>query len=291
MVAGHDGNEALLTSYSLALGDKAESTKDAYVERLRRFAAGRDLLAVTRDELRAYLRSMEQRGRAKTTVRAHWIALKSFYKWAYKEREVATNLMDDVKVATPDPPPPAFPDDDDFHAVLKTCKGDDFTNRRDAAMLRFAAATGVRVSELLALNISDIDLRAGTAFVRHGKGDRARVVVYDGETARVLDRYLRMRARQRHGELDALWISRFGTLGLPGAQRLLERRCQAADVKPFSWHKLRHRYAHTYKSKGGSDDALMSMGGWTSSSVMRRYGSSLAAQRAADEYRRLGGVL
>jgi integrase/recombinase XerD len=288
-----DLNESLITSWCLSLHSKRPSTRDAYPRRLRAFADGRDLLTVTRDDCRQYLLDMEHNGRARTTVRNHWVALKSFYGFLAEEGEVKVNPMDGVKNQLPEPPPPEFPDDDTFARVMKTTRGggDDLWNRRDAAMLQFCAATGVRIGELLALEVGDIDLAHGFAIVRHGKGDRARTVVFDDETARMLDRYMRMRGRHAKAQVPQLWICRNGALGHDGAQRMLERRCIKAGVKPFGFHKLRHRFAHEFLSRGGDEGALQMLGGWRNPTVMRRYGSSLAAQRAAETYKRIGGVL
>jgi integrase len=159
-------------------------------------------------------------------------------------------------------------------------------------MFRLAAATGMRIAELCALTVDDIDLAKCVALVRHGKGDRSRVVRFDPETGAVVDRYMRIRARQKlAGKYPDLFLSRFGPFGRKGAMHMLVRRCEQADIKPFGWHAFRHRFAHEWLARGGHEGSLQELGGWTDAGVMRRYGSALAAQRAMDEYGALGGVL
>ncbi len=287
--------DALIASWQLALHDKAPSTRALYRDCLQRFARalpdGRSLLEATRADVRTYLAGLQADGRSRATIRSRWIALRSFYAWATDEDEIDTNPMDGVKVEKADPPPTEFPDDDELDALWKSLAGRGFMERRDLAMIRMAAATGVRLAELCALQVADLDLARGVAYVRHGKGDKARLVGYDDKTGAALDRYLRARARHRLAALPDLWLSRFGPFGRKGAQHMIGRRCAEAGIRPFHWHTLRHRFAHTLLERGGQEGSLAALGGWTDPAVMRRYGASRATQRALDEYRRVGGVL
>ena len=72
---------------------------------------------------------------------------------------------------------------------------------------------------------------------------------------------------------------------------MLDRRCDAAGVKRFHWHWLRHHFAHRFQAQGGNLDALSKLGGWSSQQVMRRYGSALAKERALDAYDDVGPLL
>jgi site-specific recombinase XerD len=288
-------SDALLGSWQLALHDKAASTRALYDDVLRRFAAwlpeGTGLLDARRGDCEGYLAHLRDEGRSPATIRGRWVAMRSFYRWAAEEDEVTENPMRLVKVEKPDPPPPAMPTDDDLAKLLKVCAGKDFYSRRDYAMVRTAAATGMRVGELCALEPGDVDLVSRTIVIRRGKGDRTRVVRIDPETAAALDRYLRARGRHRLAAQPALWLSRFGGFGRKGAMHMLPRRCDQAGIARLHWHLLRHRYAHTYLARGGQEGDLARLGGWTDPTVMRRYGSALATERALAAYDELGGVL
>src|SRR5512135_2502989 len=124
---------------------------------------------------RAYLADLKAQGRAQATIRPRWVALRSFYAWLASEEEIAENPMLAVHIERADPPPPDMPDEHDLKRVLKFCAGKGIWERRDLAMIRMAAATGMRVGEPCALQIGDVDLATRVITIRKGKGGRARV--------------------------------------------------------------------------------------------------------------------
>jgi site-specific recombinase XerD len=288
-------DESYLASWQLALHDKADSTRRLYAEVMRGFAAwlpdGRSLLDVTRHDCRAYFAALKDEGKAQATMRSRWVAMRSFYAWLAAEDEITVNPMDGVRVERAEPPPPDVPDDADLRALLKACAGKGLWDRRDLAMVRTAAATGMRVGELVALRLEDVDLSARLLVIRRGKGGNARVARIDPETAAAVDRYIRARGRYRLAHLPDLWISRFGPFTKKGAQAMLPVRCDKAGIPRMHWHQLRHRFAHQWLANGGQEGDLARLGGWSDPGVMRRYGSALATERALAAYDELGGVL
>ncbi|WP_204332229.1 tyrosine-type recombinase/integrase [Geodermatophilus sabuli] len=95
--------------------------------------------------------------------------------------------------------PPAFPEqpvdvltDDELRALLTTCRGNTFENRRYTAILRMLIDTGMRAGELAGLSVEDLDPEQAVAFVL-GKGRRDRAAPYGAEAADALRRYLRAR--------------------------------------------------------------------------------------------------
>ena len=280
----------------LSLHDKADSTRRLYSEVLRGFdkwlPESRSLLDVKRRDCQTYLGELKAQGRAQATIRSRWIALRSFYAWAADEDEIDENPMLGVKVERADPPAPTFPGNDDLALLLKACSGRGIWERRDTAMIRLAAATGMRITELCSLEIRDVDLVQRIVQVRHGKGNKGRFSRFDAATGAAVDRYVRARGRHKLAETTpVLFISRFGPLGRKGAAAMLTRRCELAGVAHINWHSFRHRFAHQWLSKGGQEGDLAKLGGWSDPGVMRRYGSALATERALDAYDELGGVL
>ena len=77
-------------------------------------------------------------------------------------------------------------------ALMATCKGNSFENRRDHAIIRLFLDTGMRASELALLNLDDVDLDASVAYVM-GKGGRGRACPFGAKTADAIRRYLRVR--------------------------------------------------------------------------------------------------
>lgn len=289
------GNEALLTSWTLSLHGKSPKTRELYLRCVGWFAqwleandrpadAPGDLLAVTRQDAEAWFGAQRDAGLAAATLRSRWIALRNLYAWLLDEDEIDANPMARVRVEKANPEPVNVLGDDDLRALLKACEGKGFLERRDFALIRSLAATGLRVSELCNLDMGDLDLGRRVFYVRHGKGDRARWVRFDTDTARALDRYVRARGRHRLADKPALWLTRSGRIQPQSVQYALERRAQAAGIGHVHPHMLRHTFAHRFLERGGTEGDLQRLGGWESAEVMRRYGAARAVDRALAAY-------
>jgi site-specific recombinase XerD len=290
-----EANEALVDSWRLSLHDKSPRTMHLYSDIVERFTrwleahdrpASRpgDLAAVQRADVEAWFAADREAGRAAATIRSRWIALRNFYGWATEEDEIATNPMARVKVAKPEPPPVQVLSPAELRALLDACAGTDFYARRDTAIIRLLAATGLRVSELVDLAPGDLDLPNRIAHVRHGKGDRGRVVRFDPTTAAALDRYKRARGRHRLAGRPELWLGHRGPLTRKGVPRILDKRADEAGIGHVHPHQLRHTWADRWLAAGGTEGDLQRLGGWESAEIMRRYGAVRATDRALNAY-------
>lgn len=288
-------NAVLVESWQLSLHAKAPGTTRLYLRSVESFVAflvgaGRpgaapgDLCAVSRQDAEAWFGAQRAAGLAPATLRSRWIALRNLYGWLHDEEEIDVNPMSKVKVDRANPDPVDVLTDDALAALLKACDGKAFLDRRDAAMIRLMAATGLRRAEVIALTIEDLDLIRRVAYVRHGKGDKARFVRFDAPTAAAVDRYRRARARHRLAALPALWLSRLGPLRANGLTFALDRRAAMAGIGHVHPHQLRHTFAHRFLERGGNEGDLQRLGGWESAEVMRRYGSARAVDRALAAY-------
>ncbi len=288
-------NVALLESWQLSLHGKAPRTVVFYLAEAHRFAAwlsenGRpatdhgDLVAVERRDVESWLTALKAAGRSQSTVRSRWVALRSLYGWALVEGEIDANPLERVVVAKGNAPAPNVLGDDELRLLLKACAGADFYARRDLALVRLMLATGLRVSETIDLAVGDLDLMNRIVSVRHGKGDKARVVRFDAATASALDRYKRVRARHRFAGLPWLWIGYRGRTTRKGVPTLLASRSAAAGIGHVHPHQLRHTWADRWLRAGGTEGDLQRLGGWESAEIMRRYGESRAVDRALSAY-------
>jgi site-specific recombinase XerD len=288
-------NAALLDSWRLSLHALRPRTVRLYLDEANRFAAwltdnGRpegavgDLLTVRRQDVETWIAGMQAAGLAKATIRSRWIALRNFYGWLADEDEIDESPLAKVRVPRPDPPPPDVLSEATLTALLRACEGRAFEDRRDAALIRFMVATGLRVSETCALHLADIDYNLRLATVRSGKGDKARLVRFDSATAAALDRYRRARARHRLAARPELWIGFRGPLTRKGVPAILDKRAAMAGIGHVHAHQLRHTFAHRWLASGGTEGDLQRLGGWANSDVMRRYGAAQAVDRALAAY-------
>lgn len=177
---------------------------------------------------------------------------------------------------------------DEVRLLLKACDGKRLCDRRDEAIVRLAAESVCRAEELLALQVGDVDLRRGLATITRGKGGKGRIVPFGSQTARAIDRYMRLRRAHSNADSPALWLGERGKgLAYSGLYISLRRRAEAAGIKDFHPHRLRHTGASRWLAAGGSEGGLMAVAGWSSRDMLSRYVEDTAMERAADESRRL----
>ena len=162
-------------------------------------------------------------------------------------------------------------------------------HRRDEAIVRLMLETGARAGEVVAMSLEDLDLAAGTAVIRRGKGGKGRVVPVGPHAARALDRYLRLRRHHRLGATSpALWLGDRGKqFSYDALHKSLGERAAAAGITGFHPHRMRHTAAHRWLAAGGSETGLMAVAGWTRPDMLLRYTRAQASARAAVEARTL----
>jgi site-specific recombinase XerD len=132
-------------------------------------------------------------------------ALQQFFKWHATEDPDEPRANPVVGLKPPkvsDKLVPVFTEDE-LAAILATCKGGGFQNRRDYAVISLFKDAGVRLSELARLAVGDVSPANRKAIVT-GKGDKRRTVRFTYDTSRALARYIRERAKHRLARSSAL---------------------------------------------------------------------------------------
>lgn len=253
---------------------------------LRKNTKTRDWARVTTRDLKLYMAALlgtyPEGGYANNQYRA----IQQFWKfWAAEEE--APNPM--IGMSPPKPGEKLTPvvSQDDLARLLKDAeKGRDFESRRDAAIMRLFACTGMRLSELAMLEVADLNLTERKARIV-GKGNRERQVMFDAKAAQAIDRYLRIRARHRHAASKRLWLGvKTGALQPGGIQQMVQRRGLRLGLKLHP-HMFRHTFSHNWLDAGGAEGDLMELNGWNSPQMLRRYGASARAARAHRAYDRV----
>lgn len=285
-------DEQWLVSWQLHLQAERRSprTIKVYLDQAHAFLRWADRTAGTASldkfTIRRFLADESLSGLAGTTVRARHNGLRQLCAWLVGEGELEVNPLDGIRRPSVTVTPPPVLTEEHLRALVGACKGGDFRDRRDMAALRLLIDTGARASEIADLRQGDVNLPGAVVTLR-GKGDRIRVVPFGVETARAVDRYLRVRRSHPFAELDALWLGLRGAWTYDGLSAALERRAVSAGLVGFHTHLLRHTLAHRWLAAGGSEQGLMDVAGWRSREMLARYGASARAERAAAEHRRL----
>ncbi len=300
--------DSMLASWSRSLraANKADGTIKAYAKSYRRLAIWAcdpargytDPEAITKAQLEDFfdyeLHSTTQRGTPMqaSTVAGDYRHLRVFFNWLAGEEN-----PDDPRSVMRNMTAPSVPEklvpiitDKELQALLGTCSGATFADRRDTAILRVLLDAGLRHAELAGLEVDDVDLDAQLLLVT-GKGSRQREVAIGAKTTEALDRYLRMRAKHKdRNRTQALWLAAYprrGAVEMSGIRLIVKRRAADAGLAGIHLHKFRHTAAHAVLAAGMNEGEAMRHFGWRSRTMVDRYGASAASQRAQATARRL----
>lgn len=235
-----------------------------------------------------FIAALLDAGRQSATVRARQLGVRRFSAWLAEENEIPQDLLIGLKSPKLDSKVVEPLNETQLKALIKACAGNDLRSRRDEAIIRFMVETGSRAGECATLALSDVDLTAGTAVIRRGKGAKGRIVPFGPQTARAMDRYRRTRAQHPLAHLDLFWLGERGKkFSYDALHQALGGRAAAAGVPNFHPHLLRHTAADRWLAAGGSEGGLMAVAGWTRPDMLQRYTKARASERAAIEARNL----
>ncbi|MGH2930343.1 MAG: tyrosine-type recombinase/integrase, partial [Solirubrobacteraceae bacterium] len=141
--------------------------------------------------------------------------------------------------------PPEVLSEAEAIALIRACSPRAPTGIRNRALIAVLWRSGLRISEALALELRDVDLKAGTIRVRHGKGDKSRTVGVDEQTAAMLARWIDRRKGLSPGARSPIFCTLAGgRLDTSYVRHLLPRLAARAGIqRRVHAHGLRHTYA------------------------------------------------
>ena len=211
-------------------------------------------LAAQRGDLRRYLAVLLGEGVAEASVRRIVSTILTFYRWLRGEGLLATDPFYGVKGPKGGRRLPEVLSETDIDRLIAAADGDEAASLRDRALLELLYAAGLRVSEVAALDVSQVDVRDGTVRVR-GKGSKERVGVFGAPAQAALERYLQDgRPQLVSRQESALFLNRFGgRLTARSVQAMVRKRATKAGLpRAVHPHLLRHSFA-THLLDGGAD--------------------------------------
>jgi len=215
-----------------------------------KFIAGTELEKIDYLDLRKYLAVLKEKNFRNRTVGRRLSALRTFFRFLTKEGYLKTNPMLMLSNPKLDKHLPLFMTEEEVYKLIESAfaKTDkDILGLRDRAIMETFYSSGLRISELVGLNLEDIDFIGGILKIK-GKGKKERIVPI-GETALLaIKKYLDKRKKQT----EAVWLNNHNRrITTRGVRYVLVKYLTASGTKPgVSAHTFRHSFATHLLNRG-----------------------------------------
>ncbi len=237
----------------------APNTLKAYrrdIAKLEAFAKKRRraLTSLSATDLREFLRDLHRYGLSLRSIGRTTSAVRGLYKFAASEGHMRSDPAEQIETARLHRNLPRYLSLDEVERVLEVSDATTPEGLRDRAMLELLYATGLRVSELIALERSDFNFDVGY-LVCEGKGRKERIVPFGRSAKKWLERYLREgRLKLVRKTTDAFFLSRLGKAMTRQRFFQILKSCgkRAGIDRPLSPHVVRHSFA-THLLERGAD--------------------------------------
>ncbi len=266
-------------AYALAEAGLAARTVEAYQRDLAdfaRFLRGRSIThpsQTTRASVTLYLLQLRRRGRSAATVKRRAAAIRSFFRYLLREQLIETDPTFDLGGPKLPARLPKVLSVEEVERLLGAVNPASPEGLRDLALLELMYASGLRVSEVVNLNLGDVDL-AGELVRTVGKGRKERFVPLGSRAVAALLAYQRRgRAALARGRLtQALFLSRRGRLTRQGCWKIVKGYARKAGImRPLTPHVLRHSFATHLLERGADLRAVQEMLGHASIATTQLY--------------------
>ncbi|WP_100010738.1 site-specific tyrosine recombinase XerD [Lentibacillus sediminis] len=240
----------------------AENTLTAYKRDLDRYQSfitsvqqKEEWTQVGRTDIIAFLHLLKDQGKSSATLSRHLSSVRSFHQFLVREQLAETDATLHIETPKKDRKLPDILSVNDIDTLLNI-NGRSPLNLRNKAMLELLYATGLRVSELITLKVTDLHMTMG--FVQcFGKGSKERIVPMGNAAQQAVDDYLqngRGKLTKSRGDVPELFVNQHGRpLTRQGFWKILKARADEAGIKKaITPHTLRHSFA-THLLENGAD--------------------------------------
>ena len=247
LVPYDDKNDRMLKRYSacLLVDGKSKKTIDMYIRRLRAFTnfLGMPFDQVGTYDIRYYLACMKDQGVSNRTLENYRSYISAFYHWMVREDFLDKNPCVKIQpIKYKEEVRTAF-SETDIDSIRSACD-----TERDRAICELLLSSGLRVAELVNLDISDVDLSNLSVHIREGKGSKERTVYMTDVCAMHIKKYLFTRIdREPSLFISARKKQRLTTSGVRAILKQIEKKASVSNVHP---HRFRRTFATSLARRG-----------------------------------------
>ena len=237
----------------------SNNTLQSYRRDLKQFEKyiaenGKDYSKVTDEEIKTYIKYMQEIGKKPSTISRGLASIRSFYQYEVKNKKIENDPTEGIQSPKIEKRVPSVLTSNEVALLLEQPKDVDLKGIRDKAMLEFAYATGMRVTEIISLNIDDINLEQGYARCTNGK--KSRTIPLGNMSLKALKEYI-LNARNimiKDENEKALFVNVNGQrLTRQGFWKIIKYYKEQAHIeKDITPHVLRHSFA-THLLQNGAD--------------------------------------
>ena len=238
--------------------------------------------------IREFLAYLYGQNYTKSTTARKLATLRSFYKFLIRRGMLSVNPLSTIRTPKQEKRLPKCLDLEQVQKLLDAPGDADLLAARDKAMLEVLYSSGIRVSELVELEMSDMDMTEGVLRVR-GKGRKDRLTPIGSQAIKALQRYFEMRAidskSQGAGNASRVFLNKHGEpLSTRSVRRKLDKYLVMAGLDPgISPHTLRHSFATHLLNNGADLRSVQELLGHQSLSTTQIY-THLTTSRMKEVY-------
>lgn len=245
-----------------------------------KFIEGAQIDKVNYLTLRKYLAALKERSLQNRSLARKLASLRSFFKFLCREGLLKENPAVSLSTLKLEKKLPLFMTEGEVNKLLEAPSSGDVFGLRDRAILETLYSTGMRVSELVGLNLENIDFISGVIKV-FGKGKKERLVPIGDKAINVIREYLKKRPK----ESQALFLNKnFGRLTDRGVRLILHKYIMLTSLKErISPHTLRHSFATHLLNHGADLRSVQELLGHANLSTTQIY-THLTTERLKDIY-------
>lgn len=231
---------------------------------------GKQISQLTRPDLRKWIASLSREGLAPTSIARAVSATRGFFKFLMLDGHIKSHPAEDLDTPQRFSYLPKFLTEDEINRLLAMPDVSTEEGVRDRAILEIMYATGLRVSELVGLKQTDIDLLAGLV-VCHGKGNKERRVPLGKSAIHWLQQHAAVKAGYGKQSSPFLFLHRGRPFTRQIAWSMIKRHAENAGIKNVSPHTLRHSFATHLLQHGADSRSVQALLGHSDISTTQIY--------------------